>query len=474
MGSGKTIIALGVICKAFENDCKRALIVCPNRLKYQWKSEVLRFTVFKDEDVSVIDLSAKVKCPLNLVEFSDLRVQPCKSCHLKNNCREMKTDSDLRWRTQLENGRIVIANYEILDRMKKLIPKRNIQIFILDEASKIKNFSAVVAKAALYIGRNLPFDSIILPMSGTFIENKIEEMYPPLVLVDKGIVGEMYNFKARYLMLDFMGNVIAARNEKKLKKHVDRWIIRRPIEEIWKDRPKLIEKTEICKMTSKQRKIYDNARDGILRELEDKQSEQKINAAQIGALINYLIQICDSTETMDSEIKESGKIDSLKEILSGEIASRYKVVIFSFFANKVIPIIEREVSQFGRAAVITGNTNLEKAERIKKRFMRVPNLRFLICSDSMSYGSNLQIAKYVINFDLPWNPAVIDQRIRRVYRRGQKQSVMVINLVTDNSIEDNVLEKIGEKRLLFNKILGRKKHSGKISLDTMLKILKGK
>jgi SNF2 family DNA or RNA helicase len=71
----------------------------------------------------------------------------------------------------------------------------------------------------------------------------------------------------------------------------------------------------------------------------------------------------------------------------------------------------------------------------------------------MTYGANLQVANYIVNFDLPWNPAKIDQRIARAMRRGQKESVTVYNLVTRDTIEDRILEKIGYKRQIFNKFI---------------------
>jgi SNF2 family DNA or RNA helicase len=93
----------------------------------------------------------------------------------------------------------------------------------------------------------------------------------------------------------------------------------------------------------------------------------------------------------------------------------------------------------------------------------------------MSYGANLQCATYVINYDLPWNPAKLDQRIARAYRIGQKETVTAINMVTENSIEDMILEKIGFKRQLFRKFFGKTSEGTKsLSLQDMLAILRGK
>jgi SNF2 family DNA or RNA helicase len=106
------------------------------------------------------------------------------------------------------------------------------------------------------IVEEMPSDRIVVPMSGTFIENKIDEIYPSLTLVHKGLLGEFHSFQNNYLVKDYWGNVVGHRNENRLKKIINTWIIRRSVDEVWKDRPLLIEITETCAMTEIQRKIY--------------------------------------------------------------------------------------------------------------------------------------------------------------------------------------------------------------------------
>jgi len=112
---------------------------------------------------------------------------------------------------------------------------------------------------------------------------------------------------------------------------------------------------------------------------------------------------------------------------------------------------------------------------MKKKFLKNDKVRFAICSDSMAYGMNMQAATYVINFDLLWNPKKMEQRLRRVYRRGQKKPVTLINLVTTNSIEDRMLERLGERERLFTEFLGTKttKHK-QPSVNELIAILSHK
>jgi len=474
MGVGKTAESLAVMCKLFENGYEQTLIVVPNRLKYQWKDEILKFTKFKEKDISVVD-GNNLKCILNKIDKPDFRKPLCKKCSRCDECKNLKTNPNLLRNLQINSGIIIIINYEILDKHKKELKKEQFDIIIIDEATRIKNFNSIRTKAFFEIRKALPAHCLIFPMSGTFIENRLEEIYNPYTLINPKIFGEHYCFKNHYLLYDYYNSVIGYKNKKSLKKIIRSWMVRRTIESVWKDRPKLTEITRVCVMNEKHRKFYEDIKTAKMAELHDLELQDKLNTASIGALLMYLIQICDSTETIDPNLKLSCKIDYLKELVTEEISRKKKIVIFSFFANKVIPIIKRELNALncGKVLSIVGGVSLDKAEIIKQKFLTKKDYRFLVCSDSMSYGANLQAAEYVINFDLLWNPATLDQRMKRVYRRGQKNNVTVINLVTENTIEDRIMEVLGSKRELFSYFIGYgSKKIVKPTLKTLLSILK--
>lgn len=478
MGVGKTVELIGAMCKAFDNGYNKAIIFVLNKLKYQWKDEILRFTKLKPEDISIVDPAVKFKCPLKIVESFNIRNKnsPCRNCKLMEQCKKEKDNPVLRWKRQVSTGRVVISNYEALDKIKDLIIKLGFDFIGMDEVTKLKNHNTKMSKAAQKMSSELPSHSIIIPMSGTFIENRVEEIYPALAIADRRVLGEWYNFRNRYLVLDHFNNVVGYKKEKELTRIINNWMIRRPIEEVWKDRPPLVEDTIMCDMEEDQRQFYNDAKNGCLDNIKDKVMQDKINLADIAPLLNYLIQICDTSEAIDPKKQYSIKFDIMKEKIM-EIPQRHKIIIFSFFASKVIPLIAREIKSLkvGKALVITGKTKQKEGEEYKKLFMTDPNYRFLICSDAMGYGANLQAATYVINMDLPWNPAKLDQRIRRAYRRGQKESVTVYNLVTRDTIEDRILEKLGYKRQIFNQFINggnlKAKKKG-LSLKDLIDVLK--
>jgi SNF2 family DNA or RNA helicase len=96
-----------------------------------------------------------------------------------------------------------------------------------------------------------------------------------------------------------------------------------------------------------------------------------------------------------------------------------------------------------------GGLSLKERERIIDRFHQDPDCRVFISTDAGGLGLNLQAADVVINVELPWNPAKLEQRIGRAHRIGQKKAVNVINLLVEDTIEERVLEIIYQKQQLF-------------------------
>jgi|GEM_PF-5933747 len=457
MGIGKTIQALGIILKAFEMGYSRALIVCSVSQKRQWLSEILKFTKLQEKDVLLLGESK------NLCDKTDKlnkRSSICKECDNLEKCAEIRDNIKKLRKHQLlkqKDKRIVLANYETIRNSVDQVINGDFDIYVVDEVSKLKNYNSGVTRAFLKLSRRFKSDDIFVPMSGTLIENRVQEFYPVYTMIDDQIFGTWSNFKSRYLITDFWGKPIGVKNEDELMSVTKKFFIRRTVDEVWKDRPELFEINKYCEMSSIQRKIYNDVLTSKVDELK-KSVSGKINNAQLAVLINYLIMVADTAEVVKKLGKNkandySCKIEYLKEMLIDEFSDR--AIIFCKYANKVIPIIKREMDKMKiGSVVITGSVPVKQRQSLLEGFASGKE-RLLICSDAMSYGMNLQFANVVINFDLPWNPAILDQRIRRLYRRGQKHNVRVFNLIVADSAESLVLEKIYAKRDMFDKYMGR-------------------
>ncbi len=174
-------------------------------------------------------------------------------------------------------------------------------------------------------------------------------------------------------------------------------------------------------------------------------------------LLSYLSQMrmaCDSTFVLDQKTRHDTKVDEVLDILDSILGSgNEKVVIFSGW-ERMTRLIAGELEARGIAfSNLNGSVPAAKRKEIIGRFETDPVVRVFLSTDTGATGLNLQAASYVINLDLPWNPAVLEQRIGRVYRIGQKRNVQVINLVSVGTIEENMLTRLKFKTDLFDGVL---------------------
>jgi superfamily II DNA/RNA helicase len=156
----------------------------------------------------------------------------------------------------------------------------------------------------------------------------------------------------------------------------------------------------------------------------------------------------DSTFLVDKkEPSHSSKLETLDELvlqMAGD--STRKVVLFSEWTtmlNLIEPLLAKHDMPFVR---LDGSVPQKKRQQIVHEFQNDPNCRAIIMTNAGSTGLNLQSANTVINVDLPWNPAVLEQRIARAHRMGQKNPVHVFLLVTENTIEERLLGTLAAKQ----------------------------
>lgn len=102
-----------------------------------------------------------------------------------------------------------------------------------------------------------------------------------------------------------------------------------------------------------------------------------------------------------------------------------------------------------RYEYLHGGIPSEARKNLTDNFTELPESRVFLSTDAGSTGLNLQVASILINLDLPWNPAVLEQRIARIYRIGQKKNIQVINLVASQTIEERMLSTLNFKTSLF-------------------------
>lgn len=475
MGLGKTASAIATMLLAWQRyGGSKALIVCPNRVMEQWQSEINKFTKIPSSRVEVIGTR---RCLTGEMPYLYARSATCKQCKFYQYCKQdydVQKESTSKYRSlQISRAPIAIIGYTTFRMHNEDIINEGYDVIIYDESTKIKTPDAAVTKAAYALTASLPRKAVILLLSGTFIENRLEELYSPITVAEPRIFGPYRAFKSRYLIMDHWGKVTAHQKEGELKDILNGIMLRRTVDEVWKDRPPLMEQVVMCPMGKQQRDIYDTAREGVLKEIEDLEQAGKINMAAIATLMGYLLQISTTVKSIDPGTKmknHSAKLDQLYEILMNGMDHTGKVVLFTRFSNKVAPHVleyfRSKQDDIGIALSAAGAIPKKRRKRILKQFKEDPEARILICSDNMAYGVNLQFAKYVVNLDFPWTPATLDQRIARVYRRGQTHGVMVYHFITPDSMEEHVYQLLIGKQDLFASFFKASETSAKIGRGT--------
>lgn len=161
----------------------------------------------------------------------------------------------------------------------------------------------------------------------------------------------------------------------------------------------------------------------------------------------------------------------MKELVADLTEQGHKIVIFSQFVP-VVNLIQQELSTQGVPTLVyTGQ--LSEDERILhlKQFMEGEEYRILASTDAGQFGLNLQRADVVVNYDLPWNPARLQQRIVRLHRIGQTNKVLAVNFVVKGTVEEHVRDVLERKRRLFKEVtVSEIAESEDLSLDELKEV----
>lgn len=415
MGLGKTIQAIAA-CEILARTAgiERVLVICPTALKYQWKQEIERFCGRSAE----------------IVEGPQLE----------------------RGRGYASESFFKITNYDIVHRDLDLINGWHPDVAILDEAQRIKNWTARRSKAVKQVDSDY---AIVL--TGTPLENRLEELHSIMEFVDRFHLGPMFRFLAEHQETDETGRVIGYRNLDHIKESLGPVLIRRRKREVLRELPERTDKHFFVDMTKEQWAIHDDNKDLVAKIVAKWRrwgflSEKDQRRLMVG--LQNMRMACNSTYLVDKETDYSTKLDECHLLLNDllEIPDN-KVVIFSQWLGTHELLIRRLNGQNGRYTFYHGSLDRSARRKVIEQFKEDPDCRILLCTDSGGVGLNLQTASIVINMDQPWNPAVLEQRIGRVHRLGQHRNVQVYHFVSRGGIEHSMLGVLKFKSSMFEGVL---------------------
>ena len=423
MGLGKTIQAIGTAeLLRREGLAEQILIVCPTSLKYQWQREIERFS--KDKEHSP-------EHPLTLV----IEGNPLK--------RKEQYASDVPYK---------IVSYNCMSNDVKMWGSLQTEVLIMDEVQRLKNWKTQISMAA----RKIRSDYAVI-LSGTPLENKLEELYSVMEFADNFCLGPYWQFRADSIVTDDGGKVIGYQNLNKVGDMARERLIRRTKKQVAIQMPKRTDQNIFVPMTKEQMDIHEEFKMSVanlvykwrkLHFLPEKDRQRLLQ------FLSMMRMVCDSTYILDQKSRYDTKVTETMSILQQVFDNGdEKVVIFSQW-ERMTRLIAYELDKLGvRYEYLHGGVPSKARRDLINNFTDNSDSRVFLSTDAGSTGLNLQAGSIMINLDLPWNPAVLEQRIARIYRLGQERNVQVINLVSRGTIEESMLGKLRFKTAMFEGVL---------------------
>ena len=416
MGLGKTLQTIAFLSSVATADSK-ILILAPSSLIYNWKEEFEKFAPQMEVEV-IYGLKAS------------------------------------RDEVIASNPQVAITSYASFRQDVEQYEKNQYQYLILDEAQVMKNSQTKIAQ---YLRKfDVPHT---FALSGTPIENHVEELWSIFQIVLPGLFPGKKEFKQL--------------SPETISQYVKPFIMRRKKSEVLQELPDLIEMTYKNELADDQKTIYL----AQLKQMQDRilsSSEEELNRSKMEILsgLMRLRQICDTPSLfLEDYTGESGKLDSLRELLEQIKDGNQRVLIFSQFRG-MLDIIEKELDALKMTSFkITGSTPANERQDMTNAFNSGQGDAFLISLKAGGVGLNLTGADTVILVDLWWNPAVEDQAIGRAHRMGQDKNVEVYRMITRGTIEEKIQELQTSKRHLVSTILDGTETRSSLSIEEIREIL---
>ncbi len=415
MGLGKTLQAIGAASVLYrEGYVNSVLILCPTSLKYQWQREIKKFI---GEDATVIEGNQATRLSLY------------------GNASPFK-----------------IVSYNAVSNDVKFLKSMKTDLLIMDEVQRLKNWNTQIAQGV----RRIAADYKIV-LSGTPLENKLEELYSVVQLVDQYVLGPYYQFRADHIVTNVTGKITGYKGLNAIGRQLDGILLRRRKKDVMLQLPERMDKNLFVPMTEEQMSMHSEFSAGVSRLVYKWQRMHFLSDTDRRRLMLFLSQmrmVCDSTYILDQQSRHDTKVSETMNILESIFASgNDKVVIFSQWERMTRLIAQELDKRSVRYAYLHGGVPSAKRKDMTVSFTDDEQVRVFISTDAGATGLNLQVANYLINLDLPWNPAVLEQRIGRIYRIGQRQNIQVINLIAAGTIEEQMLSKLKFKSSMASGVL---------------------
>lgn len=361
---------------------------------------------------------------------------------------------------------IVVASMDTAKREphRSVLLEQEYDMLIIDEAHKLKNRKTTNYQFITQLRKKY-----CLLLTATPVQNDMNELYNLITLLKPGQLGGQSEFSA-----NFVQDKRVPKNEDDLQTALSQVMIRNRRGEGNVQFTKRIVKNIPLVFSPEEKALYD----GVTRFIREQY--QSNGAAELGSafsLITLQREVCSSRDAVfltlvnlakkladDSPVRESiwDLVDLIKSI-NANTKAEAAIELVRNMNDKVIIFTEYRASQeylmqyfrkHGLVAVpYRGGMNRGKKDWMMDLFRG--RAQIMIATEAGGEGINLQFCHHMINFDLPWNPMRVEQRIGRVHRLGQTHDVKIYNLYTQGTIEEHILNLLHEKINMFEMVIGR-------------------
>lgn len=413
MGLGKTVQVLALLearrlRRLKKEEVRRpSLVIVPKSLIFNWIDEAARFTP-----------------KLRIHNFTGVE-------------RELPEPSEYD---------VLLTTYATMRIEILQLSKQRFDYAILDEATAIKNGTALAAKASRLIVANHR-----LAMTGTPVENHLGELWSLFEFLNPGMLGASAAFQA------FSRKSSSENGSIEMLAHALRpYLLRRTKEQVLTELPEKMEQTIHCELSPKERKRYDELRDyyrGLLSGTIKTRGLAKSKIHVLEALLRLRQAAChQGLLDMNRQKETSAKLEVMFEQLEEVLAEGHKALIFSQFTS-LLSIVQKHLRKRNWKYEYLDGKTTHRAE-VVDRFQSDPDCQlFLISLKAGGQGLNLTAADYVFILDPWWNPAVEAQAIDRAHRLGQTKRVFAYRLIAKDTVEDKILELQKSKQSLADAII---------------------
>jgi SNF2 family DNA or RNA helicase len=426
MGLGKTLQTLAVIQPG-----QRTLVVCPTSVLPNWQQELARF---------------RPGLKVTLYHGTGRALDP--------------------------GADVVLTSYALLrldaDRLQAPGPRAGRpgtrwDLLVLDEAQAIKNPDSQVARAAYAVEAETR-----LALSGTPVENRLDELWSLLHFCNRGLLGGRRAFDDRFAR-PIADGVAGAAEE--LRRKIRPFVLRRHKREVAPELPPRTEAVMSVALDERERAVYDTVRAATRADLVallDGGGGGVMKALE--ALLRLRQAACHPALLPGQQAKSSSKVERLIEALELAAAEGHKALVFSQWTS-LLDLIEPRLATAGLSHVRLDGSTRDRGEVVSRFQSPEGPPVMLISLKAGGVGLNLTAADHVFLCDPWWNPAVEAQAADRAHRIGQDKPVMVYRLVSLDTVEERILSLQEKKRELFDSALGDAGAAAALTRDDLMALL---